>query len=68
MAVDGGNARVPHHLDDGEQVTRIARALRDVRRAGVPDVEELRHRADGRWDVTVPIETKKFYAAKERTT
>lgn len=42
MAVDGGNARVTHHLDDGEQVTRIAPALRDVRRAGVAEVEELR--------------------------
>lgn len=41
MAVDGGNTRVAHHLDDGEHVTRIAPALRDVRRAGVTEVEEL---------------------------
>jgi hypothetical protein len=42
MTIDGGNAGIPHHLHDGEQVTRIAAALRDVRRARVTEVEELR--------------------------
>lgn len=40
VAVDGGNAGVPNHLHDRQQVARSAPALTDVGRAGVAEVEE----------------------------
>lgn len=40
MTVDGADARVFHHLHDGEQVSGRIAALRDVGRAGMPEVEE----------------------------
>jgi hypothetical protein len=40
VAVVGCDAGITHHLHDGKQVSRRLAALRDVRRAGVPEVEE----------------------------
>lgn len=41
MAVDGREARIPHHPDDPEKVAGITPTLRDVGCAGMPKVEEL---------------------------
>ena len=42
MTVDGGQAGIAHHADDGHQVARGLPTLRGFGRAGVPEVEEVR--------------------------